>query len=122
MTHFSRLGAEHLRTIINDFVDRMFEDTMIGFFFRNADRDRIKEMEYQFTAQFLGSESPYEGRPIRAAHAPHHIMGGQFDRRSQLLREAIARHDVPDDIRDAWMAHVESLRSTVTAQAPGECD
>src|ERR1043165_1355944 len=54
-TLFEQVGGEaKLREIIGVFIDRVFEDRMIGFFFRNADRARIKEMEYQLTAQFLG--------------------------------------------------------------------
>ena len=50
---FEKLGGESgLRAIVNAFIDRVFEDRMIGFFFRNADRARIKEMEYQLAAQF----------------------------------------------------------------------
>ena len=43
---FEKLGVEsRLRAIVNAFIDRVFEDRMIGFFFRNADRARIKELE-----------------------------------------------------------------------------
>ena len=53
-TLYEQLGGEiKLREIIDLFVDRVFEDVMIGFFFRNADRDRIKTFEFQFAARFL---------------------------------------------------------------------
>ena len=42
-TLYDQLGGEaKLRQIIDTFIDRVFEDRMIGFFFRNADRKRIK--------------------------------------------------------------------------------
>ena len=45
---YEQLGGEaKLRQIIDSFIDRVFEDRMIGFFFRNADKKRIKEMEFQ---------------------------------------------------------------------------
>ena len=66
---FEKLGGEdRLRLIIDTFIDRVFEDRMIGFFFRNADRARIKEMEYQLAAKFLGADIEYRGRPIGKAH------------------------------------------------------
>ena len=50
-TLFEQLGGEaKLRAIVDDFIDRVFADRMIGFFFRNADRGRIKELEYQLAA------------------------------------------------------------------------
>src|ERR1051326_3514245 len=75
-TLFEQVGGEaKLREIIGVFIDRVFEDRMIGFFFRNADRARIKEMEYQLTAQFLGAPVEYTGRRLDLAHAKHPIMG-----------------------------------------------
>jgi len=45
-TLFEQLGGEsRLREIIDAFIDRVFADRMIGFFFRNADKKRIKELE-----------------------------------------------------------------------------
>ena len=122
-TFFEQLGGEtRLREIIGAFVDRVFEDRMIGFFFRNADRNRIKEMEYQLTARFLGANVEYAGRPLDEVHAKHPIMGGQFARRQQLLRETLEDHRVPQPIRDAWIGHNESLRSLITRDAGSDCD
>ena len=67
-----------MRAIVNAFIDRVFEDRMIGFFFRNADRARIKEMEYQLAGSFLGADIKYTGRPLGKAHVNHPIMGGHF--------------------------------------------
>lgn len=120
---YEAIGGEPvLRAIIHDFVTRMVNDIMIGFFFRGVDPARLEELELQFTARFLGAPIGYQGRAIREAHQRHPIMGGQFDRRKQLLREAIERHGVAPEIRDAWLLHVESMRSLVTRDAAGECD
>ncbi|HUF42134.1 MAG TPA: group 1 truncated hemoglobin, partial [Verrucomicrobiae bacterium] len=60
---YDKLGGEvKLRAIIDTFIDRVFDDRMIGFFFRNADRARIKEMEYQLAANYLGAGVEYRGR------------------------------------------------------------
>ena len=120
---FERLGGEPaLRAIIDDFVDRIFDDIMIGFFFRNADRRRIKELEYQHAAELLGGPVAYRGRPMREAHAAHPIMGGQFARRKRILEEALIAHAVPEDIRVAWLAHTESLRAQITGNRGDDCD
>jgi hemoglobin len=122
-TPYAAVGGEVvLRAIIDEFVDAMFEDVMIGFFFRDADRQRIKEMEFRFTARFLGADIEYNGRPIAEVHAKHAIMGGQFDRRTRILAETRERHGVLPGIRADWLAHVESLRPAVTKDAAGECD
>ena len=123
MTAFDELGGEaKLRALVDDFVDRCFDDLMIGFFFARANRERTKRLEYQHAAHFLGADVAYEGRPIRAAHAKHRIMGGQFARRMTLLRETFEDHQVPLSIREAWLENQESQRAEVTAYDGSRCD
>ena len=95
---------------------------MIGFFFRHADKDRLKEMEFQLTAEFLGADIEYRGRPLDEVHAKHPIMGGQFARRLQILRETLDAFRVPEPIREAWIAHTESLRPLITRDPGSDCD
>jgi len=123
MTAFDELGGEAaLRALVDDFVERCFDDAMNGFFFAQANVARTKRFEYQHAAKFLGAELEYEGRSIRDAHARHHIMGGQFARRLTILRQTLDDHRVPTSIRDTWLAHQESLRGEVTAFDGGRCD
>jgi hemoglobin len=120
---FDQLGRElELRKIIDTFIDRVFADRMIGFFFRKADKDRIKEMEYQLAASFLGASIEYRGRPLAQAHARYPIMGGHFARRKQILKETLESYEVADNIKEAWLKHTEDLRPLITGQAGSGCD
>ena len=122
MSMFEELGGEQkLREIVDDFIDRCFSDTMIGFLFARAERERIKGFEYQHAARFLGAPVDYEGRPLNEAHGPHRILGGQFDRRRQILIETLNDQAVPATIRDAWIAHQDSLRHLVTKDPDSNC-
>jgi hemoglobin len=122
MTKFQQLGGEPaVRAILRDFVDRIFDDVMIGFFFARASRERIAEFEYQHAAAFLGADIVYEGRPLGAAHGSHAIRGGHFERRKEILRQVLVAHGVPDDIRAEWIAHTESLRAEITGDPGSEC-
>ncbi len=102
-------------------VDR-YQGPLIGFFFRNADRNKIKELEYQLTAQFLGAPVVYRGRPLDVAHAKHPIMGGQFARRLQILKQTLEEFRAPEAVRDAWVQHNESLRALITPNSGSDCD
>lgn len=122
MSRFDELGGEPtLRAIVDDFVDRCFDDTMIGFLFQRADRDRIKRFEYQHAAEHLGGPATYEGRPLDEAHGPHRIFGGQFARRRQILIETLRDHGAPTEVIDAWVAHQESLRPLITKDSDSNC-
>src|SRR4051812_34103410 len=113
-TMYLRLGGEpKLSAIIDDFVERVFADIMIGFFFKEEQKPRIKTLEFQHAAEFLGAGTKYRGRPLGDAHKKHPVMGGHFARRSQILREVLADHGAPEDIVRAWLDHVESLRGEI---------
>lgn len=85
-TLYDKLGGEtKLRPVIDAFIERVFNDRMIGFFKLS-------------------------------------IMGGQFARRLQILRETLKAYEVPQEIRDVWLNHTESLRSLITSDSGSDCD
>lgn len=113
-TLFEQVGGEFsLRLIINDFVGRVFADTMIGYLFRGADIDRVREMEYQFAASHLGGPVAYQGRPLRNAHEAHHILEGHFARRLQILKDVLLEHGCPQAVVEHWVSHTELLRTKI---------
>jgi hemoglobin len=120
---FDELGGEaKVRAIVESFMDRVFADRMIGFFFRNADKNRIQAMEYELAAEFLGGPVRYRGKALATVHAKHPIMGGHFARRRQLLKETLDSYGVPDHIKQSWLEHTDSLRPLITAQSGSTCD
>ena len=122
MSLFEQLGGEpRLRAIVDDFVDRCFDDMMIGFLFTRADRNRIKRFEYEHAADHLGAPVEYSGRALDQAHRPHRIFGGQFDRRRHILLETLRDHEAPDEVVDAWLAHQDSLRALITKDPDSNC-
>lgn len=122
MSLFEELGGEpELQAIIDDFVDRCFDDMMIGFLFARAERDRIKRFEYQHAARNLGAALEYGGRALDEAHRPHKIFGGQFDRRRQILIETLRDHHAPAEVVEAWVSHQDSLRPLITRDPDSNC-
>lgn len=120
-TLYHKIGPVTLRAVVEDFYRRVFDDVMIGFLFIGKNRQRLIDMECAFTARFLGANTAYPGRPMRAAHARTPIMGGHFDRRLQILRETLRDHEVDPDVRQSWIDHQLRLRAQVTTDAESEC-
>lgn len=119
---YERLGGrEAIAAMVRVFVDRVFDDVMIGFHFRDADRDRVHRHETELACQFLGGPEVYTGRPIREAHAPHPITGGQFMRRWRILADVLEEHGVPTDILERWRQHTEARRPLVTGNSGSAC-
>jgi hemoglobin len=122
-TVFAKIGGETLRAVIRDFYERLFADVMIGFFFRGKDREELIEREWELTARFLGAaDIRYRGRPLREAHAPHRILGGQFHRRLQILRDTLRDHQVDPAVQAVWIEHTMALRPQITRESGTECD
>jgi hemoglobin len=120
---FEALGADAgLRAIIERFVDRIFDDVMIGYLFRAADRQRVKDKEFEFAAHHLGAPVTYTGRPLAEAHRAHRITGGQFMRRLQILNETLAEFHVPAPVAEHWLNHTLALRAQITDNALDQCD
>ena len=115
-------GLAGLERVLRTFYDSVFGDAMIGFLFAHADKERLIRVEAEFTARLLGGGGRYTGRPIGAAHAQHPILGGHFERRTELLRQAMTAHHVPSEVRIAWLEHTERLRAMVTRQPGSGCD
>jgi len=116
-------GMDGLRAVLTTFYERVFSDVMIGFHFTKADKVRLIEKEAEFTARILGaSHIEYTGKSMVQAHAKHPILGGQFERRMQLLREAMAEHDVPEAVQVAWITHTAKLRAQVTSDPGSDCN
>jgi hemoglobin len=115
MTRFERAGGEPVvRAVVDRFVDRVFDDRIIGFLFARSDRARVKQHEYEHAAAALGADLAYTGRPIGAVHRPLRINAGQFRRRIAILRQELEAAGVPEDIRDYWLDTQQRLERVVT--------
>jgi hemoglobin len=118
---FARIGEQKLREVITDFYSRVFGDIMIGFLFEGKNRQHLIDREYEFTANFLGADVKYTGRPMRTAHAQSPIFGGHFERRLQILRETLRDHAVDPDVEKVWIDHTLALRAQITPDKGSEC-
>ncbi len=119
---FDRIGGDTLRAVITDFYRRVFDDVMIGFLFVGKDRARLIDKEWELAARMLGADVRYTGKSMPEAHRRVPITGGHFDRRVQILRDAIAAHAVPAEVALAWLAHTAALRAQITSDRGSECD
>jgi hemoglobin len=119
---FDTLGGEMALTLIIDrFMERVFADSMIGFFFARADRARIKQKEYELAASSLGGPVSYSGRSLAAAHSPHPIAPAHFFRRLEILRQTLTEFEVPEAVARYWLGHNEKLFSSIVAAGETAC-
>ena len=122
-TLFERAGGTPaLLATVTTFYDAVLNDVMIGYLFIRADKSRLIEKEVELASSMLGAKHiTYTGLSLKEAHASHRIFGGQFDRRLQLLRQAMSQHKLPQDVQDAWVSHTQALRHLITDDTDSNC-
>ncbi|MEL6177785.1 MAG: group 1 truncated hemoglobin [Myxococcota bacterium] len=115
-------GEPGLRAVVTTFYEAVFADIMIGYHFARADKQRLIDKEVELAARMLGARHiTYTGRPMVEAHARHRIFGGQFDRRLQLLRQAMEAHHLPEPVQEAWIEHTQAMRALITDDEDSNC-
>lgn len=119
---FDQVGGDRLRAMVTGFYEQVFADVMIGFLFAGKDRAQLIQREWELAARMLGGAVPYTGRPIREAHRHVPILGGHFDRRLELWRQAMVAHALPPAAIETLMAHNRALRAQVTNDPTSDCN
>ncbi len=107
-------GEEALRALLRDFYDRVYDDVMIGFFFAPHPKQSLIDKQYAYLVSHLGEgRALYHGRTMRQAHMALPILPGHFDRRHTILKQTLARHEVPPHVQQAWLQLEQWLRPFV---------
>jgi hemoglobin len=115
VTDWEAIGGEPAVSAIMDaFVDRMFDDMIVGFLFQGKDREGIKRHEVALVSSHMNGPLAYEGRPLVSLHRGLKINRGQFRRRIALLKLTLERFAVPPDVAARWIAFDERLIDSFT--------
>ena len=114
-TSYEALGEAKIRAVLQALYDQLFVDPIVGFLFDGKDKAHIVEQQVIFTCRFLGGPQRYTGKPLPEAHASLPLLPGHFDRRHHVLRTLLEQHEVPDDVKRAWLDIDQGLRSSVLA-------
>lgn len=115
MSDWERIGGQAgAERALRAFLDRVFDDFIIGFLFVGKDKERILRHEVELASLHLGGPLGYTGRGIGQAHRPLRINRGQFRRRLAILRTVLQEQQVDEDIVQRWISHDQKLESVVT--------
>lgn len=106
-------GDAGIRVVLKTLYDQLFDDPMVGFLFAGKDKAHLIEQQLRFTARFLGSAAPYEGKALPEAHAKLPLLSGHFERRHHLLKLALEKHEVPEHVATEWLRVDRALKGSV---------
>lgn len=113
-------GPEQLRAILRIFYERLFMDSLVGFFFAGKDLEEIVDGQHGFLMRAFQETPRFTGvHPGEAHRELPPILRGHFDRRLVMLREVLVEQGVdPADV-EAWMRVEEGMRRLIQGEEPG---
>ncbi|GAA0727478.1 hypothetical protein JCM31271_29400 [Halorubrum trueperi] len=116
-TIYARIGGnEAVESVVADFYDRVFSDSLLQPYFEDIDRDALYAHQVQFISAVAGGPVSYDGADMQAAHEGMGITGEAFGRVATYLAEALRENGVTEDDVDAILDEVGALKPDVVAQ------
>ena len=120
-TLYERLGGyEGIRTVVDDFYDRLSADEKLGPFFENADVESLRETHTDFLCEAAGGPETYDAAPIREAHLHVPFTPEHIQRAIDLLYESLEDASVPDDDAEAVVRAVAAYEEELLASPDDE--
>lgn len=119
---YERLGGlAPITVVVSDFIDVLVPDPLLNANPAiDAARQRVPApyLKYQVSAmvcQVTGGPCTYQGRGMKETHAHLNISAGEWDHMVKLLKEVLAKHQVPMGEQQELLAIVGSTRSDIVA-------
>lgn len=119
---FERIGGHPtIRRVHKIFYDALYADPWLGQFFARVPQEIIESQQTDFIARALGGPADYCGRLPIPTHQHMYITFEIFDRRHEMLAEAITEAGVAPDLAKRWLGIDWAFRNKLCKKNLGEC-
>lgn len=96
VTLYSQLGGkESIRTVMDDFVQRLKQDERIGDQFKFTNADRLAGLLTEQVCEATGGPCTYSGRDMKSSHAGMVITKAHFNALVEVLVDSLNAAKVP---------------------------
>jgi len=124
---YDRLGGlAPISVVVSDFIDALVPDSLMNANPAiDAARKRVPAayLKYHVTAmvcQATGGPCQYQGRGMKESHAHLNITEREWDRMVVLLREVLAKYEVPAQEQQELLAIVGSTKEDIVTAGSGD--
>lgn len=114
---YERLGGEPgLRKIVNDILDKNFNNPLIGHYFRNIDMGKLKQLVFEFFSMGIGGPHQYTGRDMRSSHAAMKISDEDFESGNDDVLQVLEENGIGEAEQNEMIAILNSMKGDVVGQ------
>ncbi len=93
---YTTLGEKAgITALMDDFVDRLLADPVIGHFFKDTKPANLKEQLRDQVCLLSGGPCQYEGDTMKAAHADLAVRKSDFNRMVEVLQLSMDHRNIP---------------------------
>ena len=111
---YERLGYEQgLRKIVNDVLDKNFNNPLIGHYFRDIDLTRLKQLVFEFFSMGTGGPHRYTGRDMRSSHARMNISEEDFQSGNDDVSLVLEENGIPQEEKEEVIAILDSMKADI---------
>lgn len=118
MSLYDQIGKDFIENAIELFYQRVFTDSMIGYFFAQSDQSVLTKHQIDFVTAMLGGPKKYIGSNIKSIHQPLKIRPAHFSRRQMILKEVLDELGLKHELSARWITMEEKLRASIV-RGPG---
>jgi hemoglobin len=114
---YSRLGGyDALAAVTDDFLGRLEKSKTLGRFFTGLSDDsavKLRQHVIDFLCLATGGPCKYGGRDIKVVHTGLEITEADWDENVKLLKETLAKFNVPEKEQGEVLAAVSGLKKDI---------
>lgn len=114
---YSRLGGyDALAAVTDDFLGRLEKSKTLGRFFAGVSDDsaiKLRQHVIDFLCMATGGPCKYGGRDMKVVHTGLEITEADWDENVKLLKETLAKFNVPEKEQGEVLAAVSGLKKDI---------
>lgn len=114
---YSRLGGyDALAAVTDDFLGRLEKSKTLGRFFTGVSDDsavKLRQHVIDFLCMATGGPCKYGGRDMKVVHTGLEITEADWDENVKLLKETLAKFNVPAKEQGEVLAAVSGLKKDI---------
>ncbi|MEB2776777.1 group 1 truncated hemoglobin [Algoriphagus sp. D3-2-R+10] len=111
---YERLGGESgIIKIVNDVLDKNFNNPLVGYHFKNIDMDKLKRLVFEFFSMGTGGPHEYRGRDMRTAHTGMQINMEEWESATDDMVWALDNNGIGEKEKNEVITILESFKGDI---------